>query len=77
LTKGIDHFAIFYNLNNMTFRTLSTTEEDFMSALQMTPDNPAISQFFPSKVVVPAPKKRVSRKPRTRAVEVESADAPW
>lgn len=77
LTKGIDHFAIFYNLNNMTFRTLSTTEEDFMSALQMTADNPAISQFFPSRVVVSAPKKRAPRKPRTQAVEAESAEAPW
>jgi len=82
LTKGIDHFAIFYNLNNMNFRTLATTKEDFVSALKMTENNPALPSFLASEGEVKPKRKPTPRKRKTTAAveaEVQSVevDAPF
>lgn len=91
VTKGIDHFAIFYNLNNMTFRTFGTTKEDFQSALKMVEGNDSYQRFLPSLFAseepVAAPKAKAVRVPRKKAtrrttqaeapLEADSAEAPW
>lgn len=84
VTKGIDHFAVFYNLNNMTFRTFATTKEDFKSALKMVEGNPAYQEMMPAtfsaddavaapvsaEVEKPSAKRKPGR-PRTRRVSTE------
>lgn len=85
VTKGIDHFAVFYNLNNMTFRTFATTKEDFKSALKMVEGNPSYQEMMPStfsaddSVAAPVSVKKpvARRKPvrsRTRPVATETTE---